>query len=95
MVDEFIKAEHGLTVDHGALVIGDLGQPAVNPGSAAERAGLREGDVIVEFNGRRIDKDSHLATVILDYEPGDEVKLKIVREGREMIVEAVLGEKRL
>lgn len=92
MVDEFIKAEHGLTVDHGALIIGDPNQPAISPGSAAERAGLREGDVIVEFEGKRIDEDNHLAKVILDYEPGDEVKIKIIRNGREIMVTAVLGE---
>lgn len=92
-VDEFIKAEHGLTVEHGALVVGDSGNPAVDPGSAAERAGLKEGDVIIEFDGKRIDKDAQLATVILDYEPGDEVEIKIVRDDKEMIVEVILGER--
>lgn len=92
-VDEFIKAEYGLTINHGALIIGDSDQPAVDPESAAERAGLREGDVIVEFDDKIIDKDAQLATVILDYEPGDKVEIKIVRNDIEMTVTAVLGKK--
>ncbi len=93
MVDSSVKREYRLTVDHGALIVGDLNQPAIDPGSAAEKAGLMEGDVIIEFNGRIIDKDNHLAGVILNYNPGDEVEMKVIRDGREIIITAILGEK--
>ncbi len=93
MVDPFIKEEYNLTVDHGAILISDLNEPAVDPGSAAARAGLREGDVIIEIDGVRIDEENHLANVILRYEPGDNITIKIIRNDREMTLEAILGEK--
>ena len=61
----------------GALVA------AVRPGSAAERAGLRAGDFVVRLNGRAVRSaaDLHLRLALLRI--GDEVRLDVVRGGRE------------
>lgn len=63
----------------------------VTPGSAAEKAGLLVNDILLEFNGQKLTSDNNLADVILDYEPGQKVKLKILRHGQEKILFVILG----
>jgi len=77
--------QQGLTVEQGALV------QAVEPGSPAERAGLREGDIITVFDGRRIDPQTLLADLIGQHRPGDEVRLTVLRNNREQQITLRLG----
>jgi len=94
LVDDKIKQDNNLNVDYGALIAeGNSGEPAVVSGSAADKAGLKQGDVILEFNGEKINKDNSLAKIILKYNPGDKVSLKILSGGEEKTVDVVLGEK--
>jgi S1-C subfamily serine protease len=67
-------------------------EPAIVPGSAAERAGLKEDDVILEFGGQKITPQNSLAKIIEKYAPGDRVSLKVQRENKEIFLEAILGE---
>ncbi len=60
--------------------------------TAAERAGLREGDVIVAVDGETIDGPGALTRRILTSEPGDEVELTVRRDGREKTFDAELGQ---
>jgi S1-C subfamily serine protease len=94
LVNEKIKEENKLSVDYGAwLARGDDGSPAVASGSAAEKAGLKEGDIILEFNGEKISNDNTLSKMINKYNAGDGVSLKILRSGEEKMLEAVLGQR--
>ncbi len=91
VVNEEIQKEEDLPVDYGALVFKGDDEWAVEPDSAADKAGLREGDIILEFDGERITEDNHLASVIIRYYPEDTVELKILRDGAEKTLEATLG----
>ena len=51
----------------------------ITPGGPAEKAGLKAGDVIVEFNGTEIDNSDELIVVIISKNVGDKVKIKYVR----------------
>ncbi|MFQ5769128.1 MAG: Do family serine endopeptidase [bacterium] len=51
-------------------------------GTPADRAGLEEGDVIVEVDGKKIEDSQMLTNLIASYNPGEKVDLKIVREGQ-------------
>ncbi len=94
LINEEVKKENNLSVDYGVLILkGDKGQSAVQPDSAAEKAGLREEDILLEFNNEKITIENTLAKVIMKYNPGDEVVLKILRGEEEIIVEVVLGER--
>lgn len=94
LVNEKVKSENNLSVDYGAFVAkGDSGEPAVTPGSAAERAGLKEGDVILELDSEKITQDNSLAKIIQKHSPEDKISLKILRGNKEMILSAVLGER--
>jgi len=93
-VDSAVKEKYHLAVDYGALVLkGSNGEPAVTSGSAAEKAGIKSKDVILELNGEKITADSKMSDVITKYNPGDKVTLKILRDGKEINVDAVLGER--
>lgn len=93
LINEEIQKEKSLPVDYGAYIVrGSEGEAAVSPGSAADEAGLKEGDIILEFNGERITTDNTLAEIIMKYNPGDSVSLKIRRAAEEKIINAVLGE---
>ena len=65
---------------------------AVSPNSPAARAGIREGDVILAFNGTPVTDGNTLRNQVASTPPGIAVKLTTAREGREQEVEVTLGE---
>jgi len=94
LITENIQKENNLPVDYGAWVRkGTGGETAIFPGSAAEKVGLKEGDIILEFNGEKITLENTLAKIIMKYNPGDKMDLKILREGKEKIFEVTLEER--
>lgn len=94
LINEEIQRRYNLPVSEGALVIkGDKEESAIFPGSMAEQIGIREGDIILEFNGEKITQENSLAKIITKYNPGDEVTLKILRGKEEKILSGKLGER--
>ena len=69
----------------GALVA------AVEPGSAAERAGIQRQDVVRSVNGKPVYDASDLPPIIGAMTPGSRVSLEIIRDGRPRTVSATLG----
>lgn len=93
LISAEIKEEKKLTVDYGALLIaGDNGEAAVFKDSPAEKAGLKVGDIILEFDGKRVDQENTLAKFLSQKSSGQKVKLKVLKDGRESIIEIELGE---
>lgn len=80
-----------LSVDYGALIIAGRGQAAIVAGSPADKAGLKENDIILEMNGERIDENHSLAGRISQYQVGEEVELKYLRDKKEEKVKVRLG----
>ena len=94
LINEKVKQKYGLLIDYGVLVVdGGPDNPAIWPDSAAEKGGLEEGDIVLEFNNEKITFENSLAKVIMKYNPGDEVVLKTLRGEEEIIVNVVLGER--
>jgi aminopeptidase YwaD len=62
----------------------------VMPGSAAARAGLREGDVLVRFGGRPLASFEHLVAALRSRRQGDEVRVVYLRDGLEHETSATL-----
>jgi len=94
MVDQKLAALRGLKEEKGALVYGDSsrGQDAVVKGSPADKAGIKEGDVILKINNDEVKAGSSLTRLLGKYQPGDEVTLRILREGKEQDIKVKLGE---
>jgi serine protease Do len=76
----------GLKQQRGALVAD------VMRGSPAERAGIKTGDVIVEFNSREIKDSSDLPALVARVAPGTTVALKVIRDGKEVSLPIAVGE---
>lgn len=94
VINDEIQKKNNLAVNYGAWIIkGENNEAAVTPGSAAEKAGIKASDIVLEFNGEKITKDNSLTKIIMKYSPGDKVVLKILRDKKEISVEAVLGER--
>jgi serine protease Do len=64
----------------------------VQPGSAADRAGIQPGDIVTAFNGTEVNDPNVFRNLVAGTAPGTEVTLTIQRDGREQQVRATLGE---
>ncbi|HKO42092.1 MAG TPA: Do family serine endopeptidase [Pyrinomonadaceae bacterium] len=69
-----------------------VGVAQVQPGSAADRAGLRKGDVITSFNGVEMTDPNVFRNLVASTAPGTDVTLTIIRDGREQQIPIKLGE---
>ena len=76
-VDKEVAESIGLGSATGVLV------SAVEPDSPAAKAGLQAGDVIVQFNGTKIDKVSDLPRLVGNTKPGSKASLTIFRRGKQ------------
>lgn len=89
-----IAGERELTVDYGALLIeGEGGEASIVENSPAKEVGLRQGDIILEFDGKRITKDNTLARLISQKRVGDKVAIKVLRGEEELMIEVTLAER--
>ncbi len=70
----------------GALVSG------VMKGSPAEKAGIKQGDVILQFNGKTIEDTGHLRNMVSQTPVGSRVKVAILRQKKELEMEVVIAE---
>ncbi|MGB9598261.1 MAG: S1C family serine protease, partial [Minisyncoccales bacterium] len=94
LLNENLKKEKNLSVNYGALITGNEKEPAIVPDSPAQRVGLQEGDIILEINNEKITVDNPLMKIILKYNPGDKISLKVLRGKEEKIIELVLEERK-
>jgi serine protease Do len=84
-VDEDIASTLGLPKDKGEIV------NRVEPGSPGEKAGLKQGDVIVAVNGQEVNPEQTLPYLVANVPPGGTAKMNIIRDGKPMTVTAIVG----
>jgi serine protease Do len=90
--DDYAK-EEDLSVDYGAIVVESQdGEPSIISNSPADKAGIKVGDIILELDGKKINTDDTLTKIIQNYFPGDQVTLKILRDGVENLINITLGD---
>ncbi len=83
-----------LPVEDGALVVREaLGEPPVIKGSAADKAGIKEFDIILEVNNEKISKENPLAHILQKCKIGAQTHFKVLRDGQELLLRAVLEER--
>ena len=94
MVTSGTKEKYKLPVDYGlVLVKGTNGEAAVFKDSPADKAGLKEGDIILEYNGTKLLKVNTFSMMLSKNRVGDKVNLKIWRDAKEINVEVILEER--
>lgn len=74
----------------GALLVKNGAAAAVKPGGAADKAGLREGDIITAINGLEINENNSLNGLIAGQVPGDKITVTYLRQGARAETPAVL-----
>lgn len=65
---------------------------AVLRGSPADKAGIRSGDLIIEFNGQKVTDNSELPLLVADAPIGENVKVKVLRGGKPLELTVKIGE---
>lgn len=81
---------YNLDITTGAYVHNSNGGGVIAD-SPAEKAGLKDGDVIIRVNGAKVGEAGSLSTLVGEYAPGDTVTLTIVRDGAEKNIDLTLG----
>ncbi|HPP41944.1 MAG TPA: PDZ domain-containing protein, partial [Syntrophorhabdaceae bacterium] len=81
-----IARDFGLKEPEGALVAD------VIEGSPAEKAGIKSGDIIVAYNGKKIKNRDALPRLVAATEVGKKAKVTIIRDGKKMDLDVVIGE---
>jgi len=95
LLNKEIAEKNKLATDSGALIVREtLGESAVVKGSAADKAGLKEYDLILECQGEKITEKNPLANILQKFKIGDEISLKVLREGKEITLKVKLEEKK-
>jgi len=95
LLNKQIAEKNKLPVDYGALIVREtLGESAVVKGSAADKAGLKEFDIILECNGEKITDKNPLANLLQKLDIGQEIYLKVLRDKKEIILKVKLEEKK-
>jgi serine protease Do len=61
------------------------------PGEAADKAGLKEGDIVLKVNGRDVTPENTLSYIVANIKPGTRIPLDILREGKPMKLTATVG----
>jgi len=82
-----LRESLNITVAGGALVAG------VVKGDPAEKAGLRAGDVVLEFDGRPVHSDRDLVAIVGNTPVGRKVALKVVRDGKSLTIEVKVAKR--
>ncbi|KKU54106.1 MAG: 2-alkenal reductase [Candidatus Moranbacteria bacterium GW2011_GWE1_49_15] len=83
---------HNVKSDRGALIFSPSGNSALAflDGSAAQKAGLRIGDIVLAVNGKNIDLSNPLSNLVNQYKEGDKLELIVLRAEEEMKIEIQL-----
>ena len=86
-----IAKEKNLSVTRGALIASSKNNKAIISGSAGDKAGLKENDIITAVNGTEIGSSGSLSSLIGEYSVGDTVKITVVRGGKTETLELTLA----
>ena len=86
-----IAKEKNLSVTRGALIAASKNNKAIISGSAGDKAGLKENDIITAVNGTEIGSSGSLSSLIGEYSVGDTVKITVVRGGKTETLELTLA----
>lgn len=86
-IDASIADSLGLEKNRGELIA------SVEPGGGAEKAGIRQGDVIISVNNQPVTPDTTLSYLVSNAPIGSRVPIELIRNGKRMTVTATVGER--
>lgn len=84
-IDNDLASALGIERNRGELIA------RVEPGQAAERAGIRAGDVIVRVNNQDVNPQNSLSYLVANSAPGTRIPIELIRDGRRVSLTATVG----
>jgi len=94
LISQDMAQANKLPVNDGALVVREaLGESPVVEGSSADKAGVKEWDIILECNGQKITTKNPLANILQKCKIGEQTTLKVLRDKKEINLKVKLEEK--
>ncbi len=95
ILDHDMSEKMGLSSEYGAYITRqNSAEAAVIPKSPADNAGILEQDIVLKWNGQKISSDTTLQGFLDDCKVGQEVKLKVLRAGKEQEFKVKLTERK-
>jgi len=85
-VNQALANAFGLDTPYGALV------SQVSPDGPAKAAGIQAGDIIIEFDAQRVNRSGDLPNLVGKTATGSESKVTLLRDGKEYIIDVLIGE---
>lgn len=82
---------YNLSVKKGAYVHAERGT-AIAAGSPAEKAGIKDGDIITKVGNNEVGLGGSVSSLIAEYVPGDTIELSVLRDGKVQQLKVTLGE---
>ena len=86
-LDKELAEDFGLESKHGALISN------VMPDSPADKAGLKQGDVVVTFNGQAVKAMQEFRRRVAMVRPGEKIDMQVMRDGEEIAVSVIIGKR--
>lgn len=80
-----VARERSLSVKRGALVVGSRSAAALEQGGPAEKAGIKEGDIIIKVGDLEVGQHGGVSSLVAEYRPGDSVDITVLRDGKEVL----------
>lgn len=80
-----LAESYGLRQEQGALIGNVL------PGSPADQSGLKRGDIVLEYDGKKVEEPFDLSAYVAGTAVGKTIQLKVLRQGKEMTIRAKVG----
>ena len=90
MITDDYAYQYNLPVKRGAYIAPQTRQDSVIKGSPADKAGLKEKDIITEIDGVKLDEKNSIISVLGRRSVGDTAELKVLRDGKELTIKVTL-----
>jgi len=87
-----VAKHYGLSVKKGAYVFNGDGKTSVVSGSPADKAGVKNKDIITKVGGIAVGDKGDVSSLVAEYAPGDTIQLTILRDGKTMNLNVTLSE---
>lgn len=82
---------YNLPISTGAYLYSSSSYSAILSGSPADKAGLKDKDIVTSINGVKVGASGSISSIIGEYKPGDTVQFTVLRGGSETAINVTLG----
>jgi serine protease Do len=87
-----VAKHYSLSLRKGGYVFNGDGKSAVVSGSPADKAGLKNKDIITKVGGIAVGDKGDVSSLVAEYAPGDTIQLTVLRDGKKMTLNVTLSE---